>query len=91
VDGNALYPVRILGLTRRAIPAHGVLLILENVTPDGNEPHLGKVIDMIMMAILNGTERTRSEYAARLTEAGFTLDEVVATHAPTSLIVARPA
>ena len=82
--------VRILSSIRRAIPAHGVLLILENVIPEGNEPHLGKVIDMIMMTMLNGTERTRSEYAALLGEAGFTLDDVVATQAPTSLIVARP-
>ena len=83
--------VRILSSIRRAIPEHGRLLILENVIPDGNEPHLGKVIDMIMMTMLNGTERTRSEYAALLSDAGFTLDEVVATQAPTSLIVARPA
>ncbi len=82
--------VRILSSIRRSIPAHGVVLILENVIPDGNEPHLGKVIDMIMMTMLSGTERTRSEYAALLTAAGFTLDEVVATQAPTSLIVARP-
>lgn len=90
-DWNDADCVRILSSIRRAIPAHGVLLILENVIPDGNEPHLGKIIDMIMMTMLNGTERTRSEYAALLTEAGFTLDDVVATHAPTSLVVARPA
>lgn len=90
-DWNDADCIRILSSIRRSIPAHGVLLILENVIPDGNEPHLGKVIDMIMMTILNGTERTRPEYAALLAAAGFTLDDVVATHAPTSLIVARPA
>lgn len=68
-----------------------MLVILENVIPDGNEPHLGKVIDLIMMTILNGTERTRSEYAELLGAAGFSLDDLVATHAPTSLIIARPA
>ncbi|MGB0114752.1 MAG: methyltransferase [Ilumatobacteraceae bacterium] len=82
--------VRILSTIRQAIPSHGVLLVLENVIPDGNEPHLGKVIDMIMMTILNGTERTRAEYSVLLREAGFSIDEVVATQAPTSLIVARP-
>lgn len=90
-DWNDADCVRILSTIRRAIPAHGVVLILENVIPAGNEPHLGKVIDMIMMTMLNGTERTSSEYAALLVEAGFTLDEVVATQAPTSLIIARPA
>lgn len=90
-DWNDADCIRILQSIRTAIPAHGVLVILENVIPAGNEPHLGKVIDMIMMTILNGTERTRSEYAALLDEAGFTLDDVIATQAPTSLIVARPA
>lgn len=89
-DWNDADCIRILHSIRRAIPAHGVLLILENVIPDGNEPHLGKVIDMIMMTMLNGTERTKSEYQALLRQAGFTIDHVVATEAPTSLIVARP-
>lgn len=87
-DWNDAECVQILSSIRRAIPSNGVLLILENVIPDGTERHLDKVIDTIMMTILDGTERTRPEYAA--TAAGFSLDAVVATQAPTSLIVARP-
>jgi predicted O-methyltransferase YrrM len=90
-DWDDDHAVRILESIRKAIPKDGVLLILENVIPDTDEPHLGKMIDMIMMTILSGTERTRNEYEALLNRAGFTLDEVIATHAPTSLIVARPA
>ncbi len=82
--------LRILTSIRRAIPANAVLLILENVIPAGNDPHLGKVIDMIMMTILRGTERTRAEYEALLVKAGFDVVEVIPTEAPTSLIVARP-
>lgn len=82
--------VVILESIRKAIPDDGVLLILENVIPDGTEPHLGKMIDMIMMTILSGTERSRSEYGALLHRAGFTIEEVIATQAPTSLILARP-
>lgn len=89
-DWNDADRIRILISVRRVIPDHGVLLILESVAPDGNGPHLGKVIDMIMMTMLNGTDRTRSEYQALLGQAGFTIDHVVATEAPTSLIVARP-
>jgi len=89
-DWNDDEAVRILKSIRKAIPADGILLILENVIPDGSEPHLGKMIDMIMMTILSGTERSRSEYEALLNRAGFTVEEVVATQAPTSLILAVP-
>ncbi|MEM9513273.1 MAG: methyltransferase [Actinomycetota bacterium] len=82
--------VRILQSVRNAIPDHGRVLILENVIPPGNEPHLGKMLDVIMMTILDGAERTQAEYAALLAAGGFEIDEVVPTQAPTSLVVARP-
>ncbi|MEM8620048.1 MAG: methyltransferase [Actinomycetota bacterium] len=81
--------VRILQSVRNALPDHGRLLILENVIPSGNEPHLGKVLDVVMMTILNGAERTQDEYAALLAETGFEIERVVPTQAPTSLVVAR--
>ena len=82
--------IRILRSVRNAVPDHGRLLILENVIPAGNEPHLGKVLDVVMMTILNGAERTHAEYAALLADAGFAIEDVVPTQAPTSLVVARP-
>lgn len=82
--------VRILSTIRAAIPDDGELLIIENVIPENNEPHLGKLLDMIMMTILPGVERRRSEFADLLERAGFRLDQVVPTPAPTSVLVARP-
>lgn len=89
-DWNDEDSVRILSNVRRAISDDGALLILESVLPPGNTPHLGKVLDMIMMTILTGVERTQDEYADILGRAGFSLDEVVPTPAPTSLLVAKP-
>ncbi len=82
--------VRILRSVRNAISDHGRLLILENVIPAGNEPHLGKVLDVVMMAIVNGAERTHAEFAELLAAADFEIEDVVPTQAPTSLVIARP-
>ena len=82
--------VRILSNIREAIPAHGELLIIENVVPEGNTPHLGKLLDLIMMTIVSGTERTRGEYDDLCSQSGFSLDAIIPTAAPTSILVARP-
>ncbi len=89
-DWNDDQSVEILSSIRRAIPDDGTLLIVENVIPEGNEPHLGKLLDLIMMTILPGGERTSGEFADLLSQAGFHLDDIVPTEAPTSVLVARP-
>ncbi|MEU6127061.1 methyltransferase [Streptomyces sp. NPDC047123] len=61
----------ILGSCRRAMPAHGRLLAINAMIPAGNEPHPSKTIDMLMMTVLNGKSRTRAEYEALLSTAGF--------------------
>ena len=38
------------------------LLIVEFVLPDGDTPHFGKVVDMVMLTIPGGEERTAPEY-----------------------------
>jgi O-methyltransferase len=65
--------LRILRTCRGAMPAHGRLLAVNAMIPPGNEPHPGKTIDMLMMTVLNGKGRTRAEYEALLTAAGFTV------------------
>jgi O-methyltransferase len=80
----------ILGNVRRAIAADGRLLIIENVLPDDDSPHFGKLINLTMLAMLPGKERTESEFAALLARAGFRLERVVATAAPVSVVEGRP-
>jgi ubiquinone/menaquinone biosynthesis C-methylase UbiE len=83
--------VRLLRAIRSEIPPTGRLLIIDAVLPPGDTPHFGKLLDLTMMAMLPGRERTEEEFADVLARAGFELERVIETAAPTSLIEARPA
>jgi O-methyltransferase domain len=66
----------------------GRLLIVEMVLPPGDAPHPGKILDMVMLALIGGQERTEIEYAGLLDRAGFRLSRVVATQSPVSVVEA---
>jgi len=80
----------ILGHCRRAIPADGRLLVVEAVIPEGNGFFFEKLLDLNMMAVPGGLERTEREYADLLASADFTLRRVVPTEASISVIEAVP-
>jgi len=81
----------ILGNCRKAMKPTSRLLIVEMVLPPGNAMHPGKLLDMIMLAVPGGTERTEAEYGALLAKAGFKLSRVVPTASPVSVVEATPA
>jgi hypothetical protein len=81
----------ILGHCRKAIAPNGRLLIVEMVLPAGDTPHPGKVLDMVMLTIPGGQERTEAEYATLLGKAGFRLARVVPTASAVSVVEALPA
>jgi precorrin-6B methylase 2 len=81
---------RLLRAVRQAIEPTGRLLIVDAVLPEGDEQHFGKLLDLTMMAMLPGRERTAEEFAGLLSSSRFALDRVLDTGAPTSLIEARP-
>src|SRR4051794_22216559 len=64
------------------------LVSLELVVPEGNGPHLATMIDLTMLGMLTGRERTAGELAALLDGAGFTLDRIAATRTPMSVVEA---
>jgi hypothetical protein len=76
----------ILRNIHRALPADGRLLLVENVLPEGNAPHFGKLLDLEMLAALGGRERTAAEYAELFAAAGFRLNRVVPTQGFSSFI-----
>ena len=82
--------VRILSHCRRAMHADGRLLIVEMVIPPGDMPHPGKILDIVMLVIPGGQERTEDEYRALLAKAGFELTRVVPTASAVSVVEARP-
>jgi hypothetical protein len=64
------------------------LLIIEMVLPTGDTPHPGKILDMNMLAVTGGQERTEPEYRALLDKAGFRLTQVVSTNSAVSVVEA---
>ena len=90
-DWNEDQCLTILGHCRKVIKPDGRLLIVEMVLPAGDTPHPGKVLDMVMLVIPGGQERTEAEYASLLGKAGFRLSRVVPTASAVSVVEAVPA
>jgi hypothetical protein len=55
--------VKILSGIRRCMLPHACVLIIESVVPQTPGPHLSKELDIAMMALPGGKERTQEEYA----------------------------
>ena len=82
--------VAILRNCRRSIADDGRLLLVEQVLPERDEPSYGRLLDLIMLLLLGGKERTSSEWSALLREGGFELVDI--TPSPlSSLIESAPA
>ena len=75
---------------RRAIRADGRLLLAESVVPDPNQPHFAKLLDIEMVVMGGGRERSEAEYRSLLHSTGFELLRVVPTAGPLSLLESRP-
>jgi SAM-dependent methyltransferase len=71
-DGQA---VRILQNCRRAMRPGGPVVVIELVLSEIGEPGPAPLMDLNMMVMLTGRERSRSEYRALLKQAGFQLDK----------------
>lgn len=80
--------LRILASVAAAASPGARLLVVEGVVPAGDEPHLTKAIDLTMLGMMTGKERSEQEYRTLLDEAGFTLDRVVPTPSPFAIIEA---
>jgi hypothetical protein len=60
----------------------GKVILIELVIVPGNEPDLAKWIDLEMLAMAGGRERTEGEYAELFSKAGLKLARVVHTPSP---------
>ena len=61
---------------------------LANGLTPGNTPDLGKLIDLEMLMLPGGRERTADEFASLFDRAGFHLTRVVPTESPLSIVEA---
>jgi hypothetical protein len=80
--------VRILGHCREAMAPGGRVLVAENVVLPGNRPDWAKLLDINMLVVPGGKERTREEFRDLFARAGLRLRRVVPTASPISLLEA---
>jgi hypothetical protein len=67
---------------------NGRVILVETVLQQGNQPDLGKLIDLEMLMMPGGRERSAAEFGALFKAAGLQLTRVVATKGPLSLVEA---
>jgi hypothetical protein len=91
-DWGDAQSLAILRACRRAIPAHGRLLVIEHLLADGAEATYGAVMgDLTMLATLGSRQRTVAEHGALFAEAGFRLTRVVPIISGDSIVEGIPA
>jgi hypothetical protein len=84
--------VRILANCRRAMPPRARLLIVDAVIRAGDEPDPAKILDLVMLVVPGGQERSEDEYRILLEKAGLRLTRMIPTRARSgSIIEAIPA
>lgn len=82
--------LRILRSCRRAMGPGARLLVVESLLPDGDGPHPSRAMDLAMLVLSGGRERTREDYAALLGRAGLRLESVRDADARYGVIEAVP-
>jgi hypothetical protein len=72
-DWNDAEAIQILSAIRRAAPAHARLLLIEAIVTEDSEPSWVNTMDLFMMVMTGGRERTRRESEDLLLKSGFRL------------------
>jgi hypothetical protein len=81
--------IRILGSCRRAMTRNSRMLLVDMVVPD-NGVNFSKLLDLNMLVMNGGRERTETEFRTLLDASGYKLTKIVPTMAPQSVIEAVP-
>ena len=80
--------VVILQAVRRAAPPDARLLVIEAIIPEDPGPDWSKMLDIHMLTLLGGKQRTQQEYCALFTQSGFRFVREVDTGAGISILEA---
>jgi hypothetical protein len=78
----------ILRSIRAAVRPGGHVAIIENVLPEEVGPSPGYLMDLNMMVMTGGKERSASDFEALLDRTGFRLESVAPTPVPMSVVQA---
>ena len=88
-DWNDADSVAILRQVRHAMKPGSRSMIIEYLIPETNEFAPSKWLDLNMMVVSGGRERTVSEYRDLYVKAGLEVEQVVPTRAVMSIVVGR--
>ncbi len=80
----------LLANCRKAISKDGVLLIRDSVLPEADAPSPGKQLDLTMLFMLGGQERSEQEWRSLLLASGFRVANIWRTRGPFDLIESNP-
>jgi hypothetical protein len=83
--------VRILTRCREALEPGGRLLLVEMLVPEEIQPDFVMLMDINMLVMTGGRERTEREFGTIFPKAGFKMTRVVPTKSPFAIVEARPA
>lgn len=70
-DHNDIACMKILANIKNAMPKHGTLLIIDTVVPDSVDSNMAVEIDIVMMTVFGGKERTKKQFETLLANCGF--------------------
>ena len=65
--------------------------MIEQLIPEDKAPHWAKMLDIHMLTLLGGKQRTEEEYGELLRRSGFALERVHPTRSDVSIIEAKAA
>jgi hypothetical protein len=82
-DAEAL---RILRSVRAGAEAGATVLVIEDIAPDQGVEWRSQSMDVLMLAVTGGRQRTTTQHAALLADAGFRITRVVETAGPMNIV-----
>lgn len=88
-DWNDDECVKILRNVRQAMVPDGRVVVVEMLITDKGPPSPAPLLDLNMLVMLTGKERTTEEFAALFAKAGLKLHSVTPTQSPVAVLEAR--
>lgn len=88
-DWDDVDAARILANVQRSAHERATVLIVETVLADGPAPDPATILDLVMLSVTGGRERTPDQYGSVLAAAGFELIRVIPTTGSVRIVEAR--
>ena len=82
--------IKLLSQCRKGIRPGGRLLVVDQVVPAGNDPAISKIVDLEMLVLPGGMERTEKQFRELFAASGFRLERIIPMPAPQCVIEGVP-